>query len=258
MTLSLTPKSLVHLLLTTYLLIQASVSLAVEFSNGPEPSMLIELYTSEGCSSCPPAEHYINQLQQHEALWKQVFPVVFHVDYWNNLGWVDRFSRPEYSQRQRYYARYYQRRSVYTPAFYINGSSWRPGWFNKPLPKISTDNTGILHIDAQSPTVTAHYTPALASDQTFNLHLAVLGMDLKTDIHTGENTGRTAEHQFVVLYYQQQTSSDNTWQMSLPALNTLETRELALIGWISENDNPTPIQVTGGILQSTERQVVNK
>lgn len=218
--------------------------------------MLIELYTSEGCSSCPPAERYINKLNQHDALWKTLFPVAFHVDYWNELGWIDRFSRPEYSQRQRSYARYYQRRSIYTPAFYINGSSWRPGWFNKPLPELASRHTGILRIKVQNPAVTAHFMPVHSLNKTLNLHLAVLGLDLQTDIRTGENAGSKAEHQFVVLHHQQKSSINNSWQMTLPALNTLETDQLAIIGWISETGSPIPIQVTGGILRSDQTQVV--
>lgn len=214
--------------------------------------MLVELYTSEGCSSCPPAERYINKLQQHNALWKRLFPIAFHVDYWNELGWVDRFSRPEYSQRQRSYARYYQRRSIYTPAFYINGSSWRPGWFNKPLPELTNHHTGILRLKVEHPTVSAHYTPAQTWDKTLILHLAVLGLDLQTNIRTGENAGSKAEHQFVVLHHQQQTSSNNTWHMTLPALNTLETDKLAIIGWVSESNSPIPIQVTGGLFHSNQ------
>ena len=218
--------------------------------------MLIELYTSEGCSSCPPAEHYLNKLQQHEALWKQLFPIAFHVDYWNELGWVDRFSRPEYSQRQRDYARYLQRRTIYTPAFYINGAPWRPGWFNKPLPDLPDRNTGRLVIKVQHPTVTAHFTPVQASQNSLNLHLTILGMNLHTDIRSGENAGQQADHQFVVLHYQHKASSNNRWQITLPAQNIFETRELAVVAWISEQGNPMPIQVTGGMLQSAQTQLV--
>ena len=60
------------------------------FESGEARTMLVELFTSEGCSSCPPADAWISQLKESPDLWKKIVPVAFHVDYWNNLGWRDR------------------------------------------------------------------------------------------------------------------------------------------------------------------------
>ncbi|MDB4793761.1 DUF1223 domain-containing protein, partial [Methylacidiphilales bacterium] len=76
----------------------------VVFKSNIPTASLIELYSSEGCSSCPPAEAWVNDLKSAPELWKSIFPVVFHVDYWDGLGWPDRFSRADYTQRQRNYA----------------------------------------------------------------------------------------------------------------------------------------------------------
>jgi hypothetical protein len=65
---------------------------------------LLELFSSEGCSSCPPAETWLSNLQNSSELWKSIVPVSFHVTYWDYLGWTDRFARPEYTQRQQEYA----------------------------------------------------------------------------------------------------------------------------------------------------------
>jgi len=62
------------------------------FESGDTQNSLIELFTSEGCSSCPPADAWISQLKESPDLWKKIVPVAFHVDYWNNLGWRDRFA----------------------------------------------------------------------------------------------------------------------------------------------------------------------
>ncbi len=64
-------------------------------------SNLIELYTSEGCSSCPPADRWLSTLKDHPALWQQLVPIAFHVDYWDYIGWKDRFARAEFTDRQR-------------------------------------------------------------------------------------------------------------------------------------------------------------
>ena len=71
--------------------------------SGPQKVSLLELYTSEGCSSCPPAETWLSRLTTDGRLWKEIVPVAFHVDYWDDLGWKDRYAKQEYTSRQRSY-----------------------------------------------------------------------------------------------------------------------------------------------------------
>jgi hypothetical protein len=66
-----------------------------DFVSGESNVSLLELFTSEGCSSCPPAEEWTSQLRQNSLLWNQIVPVAFHVDYWNDLGWRDPYSSPQ-------------------------------------------------------------------------------------------------------------------------------------------------------------------
>src|SRR6187401_409142 len=96
-------------------------------TSGSTRASLLELYTSEGCSSCPPAEAWLSSLAASDQLWKDVVPVAFHVDYWDYLGWVDVFAKPEYSERQRDYSVAWKADRVYTPGFVLNGREWR-GW----------------------------------------------------------------------------------------------------------------------------------
>ncbi|MEP4194182.1 MAG: DUF1223 domain-containing protein [Aliishimia sp.] len=79
--------------------------------------VVIELYTSQGCSSCPPADALLHKLAQRD----DVIPLALHVDYWDYIGWKDIFADPEHAQRQRRYARVAGRRSVYTPQMIVNG-----------------------------------------------------------------------------------------------------------------------------------------
>src|ERR1700761_8258700 len=81
---------------------------------------VIELFTSEGCSSCPPADALVARVQK-ESNGKPVYILAFHVDYWNRLGWKDVFSSAEYSERQSEYAKYLKLESVYTPQVIVNG-----------------------------------------------------------------------------------------------------------------------------------------
>jgi len=74
------------------------------FQSGPQRVALLEVYTSEGCSSCPPAESWLSEFKNQARLWKEIVPVAFHVDYWDGLGWKDRFAKEEYTSRQRAYS----------------------------------------------------------------------------------------------------------------------------------------------------------
>jgi hypothetical protein len=89
------------------------------FQSDKTQTALVELYTSEGCSSCPPAEEWFSTLSANPGLWKQFVPVAFHVDYWDDLGWKDSFATPAYTQRQRDYAAAWGSSSVYTPGFVL-------------------------------------------------------------------------------------------------------------------------------------------
>src|SRR6266513_4323003 len=91
------------------------------FESGEARTMLVELFTSEGCSSCRPADAWMSQLKNNGELWKGIVPAVFHVDYWDGLGWPDRFAKAEFTLRQRRYAASRPTGAVYTPAFVANG-----------------------------------------------------------------------------------------------------------------------------------------
>src|SRR5215831_9028607 len=98
------------------------------YESGETQNSLLELFTSEGCSSCPPAEKWLSALKSSQDLWKKIVPIAFHVDYWDHLGWRDRFAKPDFTQRQQRYAAAWGGDSVYTPGFAVNGREWR-GWF---------------------------------------------------------------------------------------------------------------------------------
>lgn len=104
------------------------------FSSGVRRVSLVELYTSEGCSSCPRADAWLGALKDKPGLWKRFVPVAFDVDYWDGLGWPDRFAKPVWTERQRNYARHWRSRSVYTPGFAVDGKEWRGFFRGETLP----------------------------------------------------------------------------------------------------------------------------
>src|SRR4051812_20605432 len=104
-----------------------SISAAAEqrFTSGSNRVSLIELYTSEGCSSCPPAERWLGSLRDAPGLWRDFVPVALHVNYWDRLGWPDRFATREFTQREYAYAAKWDGSSVYTPCVVRDGAEWR-------------------------------------------------------------------------------------------------------------------------------------
>ena len=118
------------------------------FESGDTQSSLIELFTSEGCSSCPPAEKWLSALKSSSDLWKKAVPVAFHVDYWDHLGWRDRFAKPEFTSRQHRYAAAWGGDSVYTPSFVVNGKEWRD-WFGGNAMPITSTKVGVLRVSVR-------------------------------------------------------------------------------------------------------------
>jgi hypothetical protein len=217
---------------------------AIQFSSVGGNKLLIELYTSEGCSSCPPAERFLNLLGERPDLWSTYVPVAFHVDYWNRLGWRDRFSKPAYSQRQRRYAELDYLDSVYTPGFVVNGREWRRGWFRKDPPPARA-GIGELRLRVEDGEVSAHYD---AGAGKYRLYLALLGMGLQTEISAGENRGRRAHHDFVVLSFVTADSVDGHWRLPMPRAEETGAESYALAAWVGSGEDPTPLQVLGGSL----------
>src|ERR1041385_880938 len=101
----------------------------VKLQSGPTRVALVELYTSEGCSSCPPAEQWLGELRQDAGLWTRFVPVAFHVNYWDHLGWRDVLATKIFTERQYTYAEQWTAGSVYTPCVVRNGTEfdWRGG-----------------------------------------------------------------------------------------------------------------------------------
>jgi hypothetical protein len=218
--------------------------------SGPAAVPLIELYTSEGCSSCPPAEKWLGQLKDSSDLWSSFVPVAFHVDYWDRLGWADSFARPEFTRRQYAYAARWGTRSVYTPAFVYAGREWRDRAERPVLAPV-----GELTLVAVGDVYRIRFAPI--EPDSYEAHVALLAGGLVSDVRRGENSGRKFTHEFVVMDLQKaslmRTAEGGEHEASLPvaALHRLAdvvAPRRALAVWITREGETAPLQATGGWL----------
>jgi len=168
-------------------------------SSGPLITPVLELYTSEGCSSCPPADTWASGLKG-----KNLLVQAFHVGYWDYIGWVDRFAAPAHTARQRELAGSNQLRNIYTPQVLLNGRDW-PQWGGAPSRLADAREPARAHItltrladDQFEATVTpAAGTPAWAAYWTVTEH------GHNSRVKAGENAGQFLKHDFVVRQYTQ-------------------------------------------------------
>ncbi|MBX2848523.1 MAG: DUF1223 domain-containing protein [Acidiferrobacterales bacterium] len=240
---------LIILIATSLALLFASQAFAQTFETSEEQVPLIELYTSEGCSSCPPADRWMTSLHDNQGLWKDFVPVSFHVDYWDYIGWPDRFASKEYSQRQRRYASELNEPTVYTPGMRKAGALWR-NWRSGGAPK-STDpkNVGVFSLTINdSGTFNANFDATSTGDLPSQINIALLGLDLSSDVKRGENKGKILHHDFVVLGISTITSAHpNQWSGRLPK-PSIEAPQYAIAAWVTHGQSLQPIQAVGGLL----------
>ncbi len=164
---------------------------------------LVELFTSEGCSSCPPADEAVAQLVKSAQ--KNIYVLGFHVDYWNSLGWRDAFSDAAYSARQQQYGNAFRLNSVYTPQAVVNGKMQFTGSDTKRLKQAVEEGL------AQQPANTLEVSAKMGNGQTVmvdcqignaekggTINLALVQRNAKSNVVRGENSGRVLAHVNVV------------------------------------------------------------
>lgn len=176
-------------------------------SSSPTRTALVELYTSEGCSSCPPADRWLSALPGKTD--GRVVPLAFHVDYWDYIGWPDRFARAEHTARQRQVARRNRLNTIYTPQVVVNGRDFRhwrwPGSFKATLETIHRQPAGaaikftLTGDDTNRITARGHVMlrPGTPPGQA-EVFIALYQNRQVTRVGAGENHGRTLRHDAIV------------------------------------------------------------
>jgi len=237
------------LVVAAWLASAVSGAAGVEFASGPARVALVELFTSEGCSSCPPAERWLADRRTDPGLWRDFVPVAWHVTYWDHLGWPDRLARRAFTERQYAYAAAWRRDSVYTPCFVRDGREWQPGHDTA-----ADAPPGLLQVRYQSGTgaLGVEFKPAAPAGAELEAHAAILGGGLRTAVRAGENSGRTLEHEFTVLAVAQVplAGADAAFRghLTLPAPPDPAAPRHALAVWVTRRGELTPLQAAGGWL----------
>jgi len=194
----------ITLILITAAFINKSTSskTLIQRTNSGNGFAVVELFTSEGCSSCPPADAVLARIQQ-EAGNKPVYVLAYHVDYWNRLGWKDQFSNPQYSKRQYQYSRQFTGQ-VYTPQVIINGKSEFVGSDESAINSAVTDalNTPVSvslklqgRLRAGGIDLDYQLTGNTVNSQ---LLIALVQKHAVSNVKAGENEGRTLSHAQIV------------------------------------------------------------
>jgi hypothetical protein len=217
------------------------------FESKPARTHLIELFTSEGCSSCPPAEAWLSNLKNEPRLWQDFVPLAFHVTYWDHLGWRDPFASDKWTERQGVYSAHWKSESVYTPAFVLDGVAWH----NTALPPAATETPGVLKITINGERVVAAFKPTTGAGRHYEIHVARLGFALGADVTAGENSGRKLVHDFVVLGLTNEGMKSGATEMKLPAASTQQAANSrsAVAAWVTLAGQIEPIQAVAGWLQ---------
>lgn len=231
---------------------QTAIAAECSAKSGAATVPLLELYTSEGCSSCPPADKWLSGLNIDP---KKVIPLAFHVDYWNYIGWQDRFSKAEYSDRQRKTAAFVGTGFVYTPQFVLSGRDFRgidESRLNQAIAtkqKISSRANLSLEIanlnNAEISLKASAQAVNVADIKNAEVYIAIYENKLTSLVNAGENSGRELKHDYVVreLYGAYPISNKNEFAKNILLKPEWKGRQAGAVIFVQDNRN-------GEILQS--------
>ncbi|SEV97725.1 DUF1223 domain-containing protein [Chitinophaga arvensicola] len=242
-------------LITALFVSRSIASKKQDHPGGGNGFAVLELFTSEGCSSCPPADALLARIQQ-EAGNKPIYILAYHVDYWNRLGWKDIFSNPQYSKRQYQYSEQLTGQ-VYTPQLVINGKSSCIGSdesaVNSGLSEALSGATGLgLDIKGQLQPGKVKLNYQLTGDaRNTELLIAVVQKHAVSKVARGENEGRTLSHVQIVRDLQTfRVGADRQGSVQITLPGDFTTQEWELIGMIQ--------QPKTGVMEAATRVVVSQ
>jgi len=219
---------------------------------GQKPFAVIELFTSEGCSSCPPAESVLQQLKADAAKKMQdVFFLEYHVDYWNRLGWKDPYSSFQFTMRQENYTSALSEKTIYTPMLLVNGEHPVTGSDAKAVEQninagISEKHNIELSVSVDSvlnDTIFVSYKSTKA-DKNYFLRLAVTENNIVSKIGKGENSGKTLKHEAVVRIFTTVELRQNEGKVVVPLKKFIPDKNCDLVVFIQHKQTMKIIAAT--------------
>lgn len=210
---------------------------------------VLELFTSEGCSSCPSADRLFSKLVR-EFEGAGVFPLAFHVDYWNRLGWRDRFSRGDYSERQRRYSAALGTDGPYTPELVVNGTTEMVGSDEHAVRSAIDDalNTAppiavtIARVEWRADGTLGVRFSADGGEDRSVANVAVVERGLETQVGSGENGGRTLHHDNVVRAFAQAPAGAGAQGVAMTIPADLRAESANVIVYVQ---SPTTQRING-------------
>lgn len=237
--------------ITLMAVVTPSSGLTAECSaeSGASRVALLELYTSEGCSSCPPADRWLSKLAIKGYSLERVIPLALHVDYWDYIGWKDAFAKSEFSARQRKQAAFGRLNTIYTPQVTLNGRDFQ-GWniaarFDETVAAINRSTPQAnLKLTAQSTagdSVVVNVTAETTQTDNADLYLALFENRLATQVRAGENTGALLQHDYVVRAWSGPHPLDSrrltSWQEKIALKSGWKTKDLGLAAFVQNRGN---------------------
>ena len=219
-------------------------------SNGSQPFAIVELFTSEGCSSCPPADAFMAELTSiAKKNNHRVFTLGMHVDYWDYIGWKDPFSQNQFTQRQRQYGQALQTSTIYTPQMVINGRHEFGGYredlahlyIKQALNSIPKTNVQLQITSQTNDQVITSYR-VTAPSQNDVLVIALVEKDLISKVLKGENTGKTLHHTNVVRVLKYIPLDTVEGNITLPIPPFVDQSKSSIIAF---TQNPHTMTITG-------------
>ncbi len=203
--------------------------------------VVMELFTSQGCSSCPPADALLAEYAgMHN---ENIIALSFHVDYWNRLGWKDPFSSKYYSERQEWYSRYLPNGSVYTPQLLVNGRREAVGNNRNAVKTLvqeansesNAETISIENVSVENESIRFHYTTTNTGKEEV-INIALVQKKAITYIKSGENEGVTiTNHNIVRTFETQNIAKEGTGKINLPA--SFKAAEYALVVYVQNKNN---------------------
>lgn len=222
-----------------------------EFKSTEAQTHLLELFSTQSCSSCPSAQKWISHLVEDNHVFKTFVPVVYHVDYWDYLGWKDPFSKRQFTERQHDYAAFWKTDTLYTPEFVLNGREWKSQnqtTLNKNGPLV-----GVLQaIRVNDYTFQVSFVSIQAHQVPLTFQAVLLGNKIQIPVTAGENRGKTLPQDAITLEHFKLTPTFEKGsyqsQIKFNSPNPLYANHLSVAFWVSKDNGHTPIQATGGYL----------
>lgn len=217
--------------------------LAAERQDGNQPFAVVELFTSEGCSSCPPADTFlrdITSLAREQNL--RIFTLGFHVDYWDYLGWRDPYASRAFSNRQRRYAQALREQTVYTPQMIVNGMDAFGGYrrdrgqraIDRALATPSPATLILTGVRRDRDKLKVGYQASgYGSDNVLNMALVERG--LKVDVARGENAGRLLQHDNTVRRFASVRMTSESGEISIDIPGKIDLTRASIVGYIQDS-----------------------